>query len=58
MWNEDFKLPDEPYSVSDIQDYVKYIIKKHQTVTCNPTVRIYVYKIGKRITFRINTWYE
>ena len=24
-WNEEFKLPDGSYSVSDIQDYFKYI---------------------------------
>lgn len=26
--NEEFKLPDESYSVSDIQDYFQNIIKK------------------------------
>ena len=26
-WNEDFELPDGSYSVSDIQDYFKYILK-------------------------------
>ena len=25
-WNDEFDLPDEPYSISDIQDYFKYII--------------------------------
>ena len=28
-WNDEFNLPDGSYSVSDIQDYLKYIIKKH-----------------------------
>ena len=27
-WNEEFELPDAPYSVSDIQGYLKYILKK------------------------------
>ena len=27
-WNEEFELPDRSYSVSDIQDYYKYIFKK------------------------------
>ena len=27
-WNEKFELPDGTYSVSDIQDYFEYIIKK------------------------------
>ena len=28
-WSEEFKLPDGPYSVSDIQVYFEYILKKH-----------------------------
>ena len=28
-WNDKFELPDGSYSVSDIQDYFKYILKKH-----------------------------
>ena len=27
--NEEFKLSDRPYSISDIQDYFGYILKKH-----------------------------
>ena len=27
-WKEEFKLPNGSYSVSDIQDYLKYILKK------------------------------
>ena len=27
-WNDKFELPDESYSVSDIQDYFEYILKK------------------------------
>ena len=26
-WNEEFELPDGSYSVSDIQDYFKYILE-------------------------------
>ena len=56
-WNEEFELPDGSYSVSDIQDYFKYILKKHETVTDNPSIRIYVNKIENRITFKIKTGY-
>ena len=31
-WNDEFELPDESYSVSDIQDYFEYILKKHGKV--------------------------
>ena len=32
-WNDDFELSDGSYSLSDIQDYIEYIIKKHETLT-------------------------
>ena len=28
-WSDEFELPDGSYSLSDIQDYFEYIIKKH-----------------------------
>ena len=37
-WNEDFELPDGSYSVSHIQDYFEYIIKKYKTFADNPPV--------------------
>ena len=55
--NEVFQLPDASYFESDIQDYFQYIIKKHETVTDNPLIMIYVNKIEKRITFKIKTGY-
>ena len=42
MWNDEFELPDGSYSVSDIQGYYVHIIKKHKTVTDNPSIKIYV----------------
>ena len=50
-WNKKFELPDE----SDIRDYFEYIIKKHETFTDNPLIRLYVNKIENRITFKIKT---
>ena len=38
IWNDKFELPDGSYSVSDIQYYIEYIIKQHETVTDNPTI--------------------
>ena len=43
----EFELPDGSYSVSDIQDYFEYIFRKHDTVTDNPSIRIYINKIKK-----------
>ena len=39
-----FELPHESYFVSDIQDQFQYIIKKHETLTDNLPIRIYVIK--------------
>ena len=52
-----FELPDRSYSVSDIQDYFEYIIKKHETFTDNPPIRIYVNEIENMISFKIKTEY-
>ena len=57
-WNDTFDLPDGSYSVSDIQDYFEYIIKKHETIADNPPVQIYVNKIKNRIVFRIKAGYK
>ena len=54
-WNEEFKLPDGSYSISDIQDYFEYILKKYGEKTVNPSMRIYINKIENRITFKIKT---
>ena len=57
-WNDTFAFPDGSYSVSDIQDYFEYIIKKHETIADNPPVQIYANKIKNRIVFKIKTGYK
>ena len=57
-WNDKFELPDGSYSVSDIQDYFEYILKKHGENIDNPSVKIYVNKIENRITFKIKNGYS
>ena len=56
-WNEEFELPDVSYSVSEIQDYCEYILKKHGEKTNHPSIRIYINKIENRITFKIKIGY-
>ena len=51
-------MPDGSYSVSDIQDYFEYIIKKQETIEDNPPVQIYVNNIKSRIVFKIKTGYK
>ena len=54
-WNDTFDLLDGSYSVSDIQDYFEFIIKKHNTFTENLPLEIYSNKIKNRIIFKLKT---
>ena len=42
-WNETFDLPDGSYSIADMLDYFEFIINKHETLTENPSVQIYLH---------------
>ena len=57
-WNDKLELPDGSYSVSDIQDYFEYILKKHGEDIDKPSVQIYVNKIENRVTFKIKNGYS
>ena len=57
-WNDKFELPDGSYSISDIQDYFEYILKKHGEDIDKPSVQIYVNKIENRVTFKIKNGYS
>ena len=57
MWNDGFELLDVSYSVSDIQDYIDYIIKKHETLPTNPSIHVYIYRIN-RLVFKIEDRYK
>ena len=52
-WNDEFELPDGSYSVSDIQDYFEYILKKHGESVDKPPVQIYVNKIGLHLKLKM-----
>ena len=56
-WNEEFEIPDGSYSISDIQDYFEYILKKRSESVDNPSIRMYINKIENRITFKIKSGY-
>ena len=48
-WNDTFNLPDDSYSIAEIQIFFEFILKKHETLTENPPVQIYPNKIKNRI---------
>ena len=56
--NDEFDLSHGSYSASYIQDYFKYILKKHGESTNKQSVQIYVTKIENRITFKIKNGYR
>ena len=56
-WNQEFHLADGSYSISDIQYYFQYILRKRETVTDNLSITIYLNEIENRITFKIKTRY-
>ena len=41
-WNDKFELPDGSYSVSNIQDYFEYILKKDGENIVKPSVNTYI----------------
>ena len=57
-WNETFDLPDESHNISEIQNYIKYIIKKHETIGENAPILIYANTINNTIVFKIKTGYK
>ena len=57
-WNDEFELPDGSYSVSDIQDYIEFIIKKHETLTTIPPIHVYINRINNRLVFKIKDGYK
>ena len=57
-WNEIFDLPDGSYNISETQDYIEYIIKKHETISENAPILIYANTINNRIVFKIRSGYK
>ena len=57
-WNGTFDLPDGLYNISEIQDYIEYIIKKYETIGGNAPILIYANTINNRIVFKIKTGYK
>ena len=57
-WNETFYLPDGSYNISEIQDYIEYIIKKHETIGETAPILIYANTINNKIVFKIKNGYK
>ena len=57
-WNDTFDLPDGSYNIPVIQNYIEYVIKKHETIAETAPILIYANKITNRIVFKIKTAYK
>ena len=57
-WNYESELPDDFYSVSNIQVYIRYIIKKHETLSTIPPIRVYINTINNRLVLKIRDGYK
>ena len=51
-------MPDGSYNIPKIQDYIEYIIKKHETIGETAPILIYANTINNRIEFKIKTGYK
>ena len=56
-WIDEFELPNGSYSVSDIQDDIEFIIRKHGTLTTIP-IHAYINRINNRLVFKIKDGYK
>ena len=57
-WDDECELPDGSYSASDIQDYIEYIIKKHEILTTIPPIYVYINRINNVLVFKIKNEYK
>ena len=58
MWNYEFELQDGSDADSDIQDYMGFIFKKHETLTTIPPIHVYIKRINNRLVFKIKDGYN
>ena len=51
-------MPDGSYNISEIRDYIEYIIKEHEAIGKNAPILIYAKTINNRIVFKIKSRYK
>ena len=44
--------------MSDIQDYIDYIIKKHETLSTTTPNHIYINRVNNRLVLKIKDYYK
>ena len=56
-WNDESELPDGSYSVSDILNYIKYIIKNYEKLTAISPANVYANRINNILIFKTKDGY-
>ena len=51
-------MPDGSYSITNIQDYFEFIIRKHENLAENAPIQIHPHKKKNRIAFKVKTAYK
>ena len=51
-------MPDSSFSISGIQHYFEFIIKKHETLAENSPIQMYPNKTKNRVVFKVKTGYN
>ena len=51
-------MPNGSYCVSDIQDYIEYIIKRHKRLTKIAPIYVYIKGSSNRLVFKIEDGYK
>ena len=57
-WNGECEVPGGFYSMSDTQDYIKRIIKKHGKLAIIPPIHVYISRVNKRLVFETKGGYN
>ena len=56
-WSDKFELQDGSYSISDIQDYFEYILRRHGEDIDKQSIEICINKIENKVTLKIKKDY-
>ena len=57
-WINELELRNGSYFVSNIQDYIEYIIKKYETLTTIRLIQVYINRINNRLLFKVKDGYK
>ena len=51
-------MPDGSYSVSDILDYIEFVINKHEPLTTISSIHFSINRVNNRLVFKLEDEYK